>query len=64
MESEKQQKPPRLLLEKNRFLNNDNSVIRLTLEGYVNAKLRRNVFIKNNEGGGNGVMTIQISPQV
>lgn len=55
---------PQILIERNRFLKNDNLAMRITLEGCENTKIRRNTFIKNNADGRKGVLTIHVSPQV
>uniref|UniRef100_A0A915PNL5 EGF-like domain-containing protein n=1 Tax=Setaria digitata TaxID=48799 RepID=A0A915PNL5_9BILA len=56
-------KERKVLIEKNRFAKNDNLVMRITLEGCGNVKVRRNIFIKNNEGRRNGVLSIHVSSQ-
>ncbi|VDN01394.1 unnamed protein product [Thelazia callipaeda] len=59
----KNKKVPNVLIEKNRFWKNDNLVMRVSIENCGNTKIRRNIFINNNEFGENGALTVQISPQ-
>lgn len=60
----KDQNIPKMLIERNRFLKNDNLVMRISLEGCEDARIRRNIFIRNNKAGQKGALAIHISPKV
>lgn len=53
-----------MLIEKNRFLKNENLIMRITLGGCEDAKIHRNVFIRNNEIEQKGVLAIYVSSKV
>lgn len=53
-----------VLVEKNRFLKNENLIMRIVLEGCESAIIRRNSFIRNNQIEQQGTLAIYVSPQV
>ncbi|MCP9264872.1 hypothetical protein DINM_023045 [Dirofilaria immitis] len=61
--NEKERNKPKILVERNRFAENDNLVMRITLEGCEDAKICRNTFTRNNQDGQKGVLAIYISPK-